>query len=140
MKKFILTGLLAAGFAASALAADVGISVHIAQPGAYGRIDIGNFPQPQFLYQLPVIVTPAPVVIEQQPIYLYVPAAQARNWGRYCGRYNTCGQPVYFVQEGWYRNVYVPAQRHRNHDHDDDDNHRGKHGHGHGDHGDEHDD
>ena len=141
MKKFVLTGLIAAGFTASALAADVGVSIHIAQPSVYGRIDLGNLPQPQFLYQRPVIITPAPVVLEQQPIYLYVPVAQARNRGRYCGRYDTCGQPVYFVQEGWYRNVYVPAQRRRSHEHDDDNDHQGQHEHEHehGDHG-EHDD
>lgn len=33
-----------------ALAADVGISVSIGQPGFYGRLDIGDYPQPQVIY------------------------------------------------------------------------------------------
>jgi hypothetical protein len=39
----------------------------------------------------------------QQPIYLYVPPAHQANWGRYCGRYAACRQPVYFVHEDWVR-------------------------------------
>ena len=132
MKKLILSALLAVGLATSALAADVGVSVHIAQPGVYGRIEIGNLPVPQVVYQQPVVIAPAPVVIDQQPIYLYVPAVEARNWGRYCGRYNTCGRPVYFVQETWYRDVYVPMQRGRHHEHDDDNDDEGQRGNGHG--------
>ena len=48
--------LIAAALAAAtvpALAADVGVSVHVGQPGFYGRIDIGNFPPPRLLYPRP---------------------------------------------------------------------------------------
>ena len=38
-------GLLAAA-AVPAQATDVGVSIGISQPGVYGRIDIGRFPQP----------------------------------------------------------------------------------------------
>ncbi len=38
-----LAGLLAG---APAQATDVGVSIGINQPGIYGRIDIGRFPQP----------------------------------------------------------------------------------------------
>ncbi len=44
--------------------------------------------------------------MQRQPIYLYVPSAQQQNWGRYCGRYGACGQPVYFVRDEWVRERY----------------------------------
>ncbi len=123
MKRIILTALLAASVAAPALAADVGVSVSIGQPGFYGRIDIGNYPQPQLIYPQPVVIAPAPYAVVQQPIYLRVPPGHAQNWGKHCGRYNACGQRVYFVQDQWYSQVYAPAYRERSRggrDHDDD--------------------
>jgi hypothetical protein len=45
------------------------------------------------------------------------------------GRYNACGQRVYFVQEGWYNTVYVSSNhrgRDRHHEYDDDDHKHGK--------------
>jgi len=117
---------------------DVGVSIGINQPGAYGRIDIGNYPQPALVYAQPVVITPTPVVMYQRPIYLYVPVGYQQDWGRYCGRYSACGQPVYFVQEQWVRERYRhehegrDERRSRGHDHDDDDHgHHGKHGRGH---------
>lgn len=111
--------LLAAG-AIAAHAADVGVSVSIGQPGYYGRLDIGNFPQPVVLY-------PQPVVIAQQaqyasgPLYLRVPPEHRRHWSRHCGYYQACGVPVYFVQDRWYRDVYAPryVQEHRGYRDDD---------------------
>lgn len=101
---------LAAGAAA---ATDVGVSVQIGQPGFYGRIDIGNsYPQPQVLYPQPVIIRPVVGVIAQ-PAYLRVPPGHAKDWGKHCGKYNACGQQVYFVQDGWYNNVYVPEYEHK---------------------------
>lgn len=111
MKKFVLVGLLAAGFSASVLSADVGVSIHVAQPGVYGRIDIGNFPPPAVILPQPVIVSPQPVLVQQQPVYLYVPPGHQKNWAKYCGRYRACGEPVYFVQENWVRERY--EERHR---------------------------
>ena len=118
-------------------ATDVGVSVSIGQPGFYGRIDIGNtMPQPVLVYPQPVVIAPTPVAVVQQPIYLRVPPGHYKSWGRYCGRYNACGQRVYFVQDGWYNTVYAPAYRAQyrgdhDHDHDDHDHGRG-HGKGHG--------
>ena len=137
MKRMLLAAALAATAMAPALAADVGVSVSIGQPGFYGRIDIGNYPQPQVIYPQPVIIAPAPYAVVQRPIYLRVPPGHAKNWGKHCSRYAACGQPVYFVQDGWYQNVYAPHYRedHRHDRRDDrDDDHRGK-GRGHGKHG-----
>jgi hypothetical protein len=63
------------------------------------------------IYAEPVVIQPVPVGVVRQPIYLHVPPGHAKNWRKHCGKYNACGQPVYFVQENWYNNVYVPRYR-----------------------------
>ena len=110
MKRILLSALLAAA-CAPALATDVGVSIGIAQPGFYGRIDLGTFPRPMLIYPEPMVIRPIPGGPPRQPIYLHVPPGHAKDWGKHCQRYNACGQPVYFVQERWYNDVYVPAQR-----------------------------
>jgi hypothetical protein len=107
-----------------AQAADVGVSVQINQPGFYGRIDLGKFPQPQVVYPQPVIIQPVQVAVVQAPIYLRVPPGHSKNWGKHCAKYNACGQPVYFVQEQWYQDQNMHGQ-HRG------DRHESKHGKGH---------
>ena len=112
MKKILL--LLGALALAPAFAqTSVGVSVGIYQPGVYGRIDIGNFPQPRVVYPEPVVILPSPVAVYQRPVYLYVPPGHQKNWGKYCGRYNACGQPVYFVQEEWVRERYEERRGHQ---------------------------
>ena len=103
----LLTLALAANAVLPATAAtSVGISIGINAPGQYGRIDINNYPQPVLVSQQPFIYAPSQVAVYQRPIYLYVPQVQQASWGRYCGRYSACGQPVYFVQESWVRDEY----------------------------------
>lgn len=99
---------LAAMTPAHAADVDVGVSVSIGQPGFYGRIDIGGYgPPPVLVYPQPVIIAPPPrVVVQRQPIYLHVPPGHAKNWRKHCGYYGACAQPVYFVQEDWYRKHY----------------------------------
>jgi hypothetical protein len=112
MKRFLCaSAAVMAAVTAPAIAADVGVSVQVGEPGFYGRIDIGNFPQPQLIYPQPVVIQPVPAGVVRQPIYLHVPPGHAKNWRRHCHRYNACGQPVYFVHDGWYNNVYVPRYR-----------------------------
>lgn len=87
----------------SAHAADVFINATVSgvlAPGVYGRIDIGGAPPPPVLYPQPVIIArPAiAVAVPPQPLYLYVPPGHAKNWAKHCGKYNACGQPVYFVK------------------------------------------
>ena len=123
--------------AVPAIAADVGVSVQIGEPGFYGRIDIGNFPQPQVIYPRPVVILPVPVGVAGPAIYLRVPPGHAKNWRKHCGKYNACGQPVYFVQDRWYNDVYVPRYRESHghghgEGHGDDRSQRHDHGHGHG--------
>ena len=130
--KSLLSLALAAALAAAAAGAhaetNVGVSIGINQPGVYGRVDIGNFPQPAVVYAQPVLIERPRVVVDRRPIYLYVPPGHQKNWSKHCGRYAACGQPVYFVQEQWVRERYVrehPGWRDRR-----DDDRRG-HGHGH---------
>ena len=101
---FSMTLVLAASLAGAlpAQAADVGVSINVSQPGVYGRIDIGRFPQPQLYVQQPVIIS-APTYAAPPPVYLWVPPGHRKDWRRYCGQYQACGQPVYFVQDNWYR-------------------------------------
>lgn len=145
--KFLIQAAVAvsAVFSFSAVAADVGVSISVGQPGFYGQIDIGNFPRPQLVYAQPLVIRP-PVGIVYEPIYLNVPPGQAKKWGYYCGRYNACGRPVYFVQNRWYNDVYVPEYRNRHggkhdrdyghdSDHGWDDRDHGHKGHGKNDHG-----
>ncbi len=138
----LLTGLLALAALAPAQAADVdvGVSISVGQPGFYGRIDIGNVPPPVVVYPQPVIIQQVPVAVVRQPIYLHVPPGHQKDWGRHCYRYAACNQPVYFVQDTWYQQVYVPQYRQRyapppppsrKYKHDDDDRGKGK-GHGRG--------
>lgn len=109
--KRLLLGAALATLAGVALAADVGVSVTVGQPGFYGRIDIGNAPQPRLIYSTPVIIQQGPVVMMRQPIYLRVPPGHEKHWDKNCYKYNACGQPVYFVQDNWYRNEYVNRNR-----------------------------
>jgi len=110
MKK-LLFALCAGALALPAFAADVGVSISISQPGVYGRVDIGRFPQPQVVVAQPVIVQrpvivqqpqPQVVVVQPEPVYMWVPPGHRKNWRRYCAQYNACGVPVYFVRHDWY--------------------------------------
>ncbi len=124
MKKILFAALMAVT-AAPAFAVDVGISLTIGQPGFYGRIDIGDFPQPQLIFSSPVIILRSAGVV-REPIYLHVPPGHAKKWSKHCHKYNACGQPVYFVQESWYNNEYVPQYNKRQGKGKDKDKSKGK--------------
>src|SRR5262245_37825854 len=129
MRRFFLFSFLAlVAFATPALAANVDVNISIGAPGYYGLIDPRGFPQPVLVYPEPVIIQPAPVGVIRQPVYLRVPPGHAKHWAKHCARYHACGEPVYFVQDGWYRDVSAPHFVHehghghgRGHDNDDDD-------------------
>jgi uncharacterized protein YcfJ len=107
-----LSCLIAAlAMSAPVFAGDVGVSVRVGEPGFYGRIDVGNLPAPRVVYAQPIVVAPASYNVAPAPIYLRVPPGHARNWRKHCARYDACGVPVYFVQDRWYNDVYVPYSR-----------------------------
>jgi len=105
--------LAAAALAAALLAAmpvhaadvDVGVSIGFSQPGVYGRIDIGTYPQPQVIVAQPVIIQKPSRV--PPPVYLWVPPGHQKNWKKHCKEYNACGVPVYFVKDEWYQETVV---------------------------------
>ena len=111
--KRILIAVLLTSSAVAANAADVGISISVGQPGFYGQINIGSAPRP-------VLINPQPVIIQRggvvtPPIYLRVPPRHHKYWKKYCHRYNACNRRVYFVQDKWYKDVYVPHYRAKHH-------------------------
>ena len=108
MKKLLVStiGLL---FLSSALAANAGVSLVVGEPGYYGRIDIGSFPKPRLVYGKPVVVER--IYVESAPVYFHVPPGHARHWDKHCHEYRACGDRVYFVEESWYEQVYVPEYR-----------------------------
>jgi len=101
--KRLLMSVLAAAASLPAFAADVGVSVTFSEPGVYGRVDIGRFPQPQLVVPQPVVIQPPARVVAAppvQPIYMWVPYDHRKDWARHCARYHACGVPVYFVKIG----------------------------------------
>ena len=81
----------------------------IGDPGYYGQVDLAGAAPPPVVYSTPVIVQQTPVYYP--PVYLRVPPMYYQNWGQYCGYYNACSYPVFFVQDGWYMNWYSPWYR-----------------------------
>ena len=117
---------LAAGLAAApAFAANVGVSVQVSQPGVYGRVDIGRYPEPVLVAPQPVVVA-RPVVAAPEPMYLWVPPGHRQNWRKHCGHYNACGAPVYFVDDRWYEG-HVMAEHHHDEHHKGKDKEKGHH-------------
>ena len=141
MKRLIAALALTAAAVPALAAVDVGVSVNIGQPGFYGQIDIGNAPRPVLVQPQPVIIQSAPRNAVVQPVYLVVPPGHRKHWDKHCHEYHACGRPVYFVQENWYNEQYVPYYRQSHgeggYGRDDDRGDwgdRGGHGHGHGNH------
>ena len=119
MKRFLIAAAIAAATVTTpALAADVGVSVSIGQPGFYGRLDIGDYPPPQVIYRQPRVIERVPM--DRPPIYLRVPPGHAKHWSKHCHKYNACGERVYFVQDNWYNREYVPRYQEQHRDRRDD--------------------
>jgi hypothetical protein len=104
---------LLAGAVGTACAADldIGVSIGISQPGVYGRIDIGRFPQPQVVVAQPVVVLAPPRGARArpvEPVYMWVPPGHRKKWSKHCRAYDACGVPVVFVQDAWYERHVMP--------------------------------
>ncbi len=137
MKRLIAALALTAAAVPAFAAVDVGVSINVGQPGFYGQIDLGNAPRPVLVQPQPMVVQPAPRGVPVQPVYLVVPPGHQKHWDKHCYEYNACGRPVYFVDERWYNEQYVPYYR-QNHGgggwdrRGDDRGDWGDRGHGHG--------
>jgi hypothetical protein len=118
MKHFLIAAAVAAvTLTTPALAADVGVSISIGQPGFYGRLDIGDYPQPQVIYRQPMAIERVPM--DRPPIYLRVPPGHAKHWRKHCREYNACGERVFFVQDNWYNREYAPRYQEQHRDRGD---------------------
>jgi hypothetical protein len=135
MKRFLIAATVAAATVATfnsvALAADVGVSLSIGQPGFYGQLNIGGYPQPRVLYRQPIAIGRIPM--DRPPIYMRVPPGHAKHWRKHCREYNACGERVLFVRDDWYNREYVPRyqEQHRDRGNDDRGEHRNDQGGGH---------
>lgn len=132
----LATLMVAAVLPTVASAADVGVSVNISQPGFYGRIDLGRVSQPAVIFGQPMIIEHRAMPVMREPIYLRVPPGHEKNWAKHCRKYSACAQPVYFVQDSWYREVYAPRydgepprRSDRREDRRDERHDNGRHGH-----------
>jgi hypothetical protein len=80
-------------------------------PGIYGRVDMANRTKPPLVYQQPMFIEQpenATGVIE--PVYLHVPPDHAKNWKKFCEKYEACDKPVYFVKSAEYEPGYKPPE------------------------------
>jgi hypothetical protein len=115
MKRTLIAAAGFALFAATGLADAASWSV-VVQPGIYGRVEVGGYVEaPQVYSTQPVMAVDngdGDVVEEyvdtayaraQPPVYLWVPEYQRTHWAQYCREYGAYGVPVYFVEDGWYR-------------------------------------
>jgi len=113
----LAAAMIGGAWVAPAVAGELGISITIGEPGFYGRLDIGDFPQPELIYTQPLIIERADGYGSRQPVYLRVPPGHERHWREHCHQYNACGQPVYFVRDNWYLRTYAPHYREHHHGH-----------------------
>lgn len=108
MKRLLFFALLALPIVSQA---QFNFNVTIGDPGYYGQIYFDDG-QPQVMNTVPVVAYPGPPNYAP-PIYLRVPLYVYQNWQQYCGNYNACYTPVYFVQDYWYQRFYIPWYRNR---------------------------
>ena len=130
MKQIFAFALAAIALVPALAETSVGVSIGINQPGVYGQINIGNFPQPRLINVQPILIAPPAHHMQQEAMYLYVPPGHQKNWRKHCARYHACGRPVYFVHEEWVRERYE-EQRYGN-DRGDSERGRGNKDHGRG--------
>jgi hypothetical protein len=105
MKRLLFAAAMVAA-ATAALAGDNQGHASIGQPDYYGRLDFGDYPQPQVINRHPIAIEQVPT--NRPPVYLRVPPGQTKNWSKHCREYNACSERVFFVQDNWYNRDYVP--------------------------------
>lgn len=139
MKRTLIAAAGLALVAASGMAEAASWSI-VVEPGVFGRVAIGGYATAPLVYEAqPVVALGDGQVVEQaadpryvgddggvpvysppadvpSPVYLWVPEWQRTHWAQACNGYGACGVPVYFVQDGWYRDnvmrrAWTPEQR-----------------------------
>jgi hypothetical protein len=95
---------------ASADSADSAVISGAVTPGVYGRVDVANKPLPALVYEQPMFVERPDTAGRVEPLYLHVPPEHARNWKKYCDKYQACDHPVYFVKSAEYEPGNKPPE------------------------------
>ncbi|MDO5654188.1 MAG: hypothetical protein Q4G39_08820 [Brachymonas sp.] len=118
-KKWLATLTLGAMGTVGANVAQAQVTIHpylnisVGAPlvtGTYGRIQFDpGVPVPPLYSPTPVLIRRP--VVNTQPVYMYVPTQHRQNWASYCGRYNACQMPVYFVNAAAVRRPRVVTQQ-----------------------------
>ena len=113
MKRLVL-GLMGVGLAfgltiAVAQAAPAADGLLDPDPGLYGKLDLSKFPKPQVLNVKPLLVSTAKGASKAKPVFVHVRPGWELHWSAHCAAYDACSVPVYFVTEGWFVHVYLPA-------------------------------
>ena len=113
IKIFVLASLVLASLTARAAQPAIDLSKGgKLTPGVYGQVKFGK--------EIPPLVYPEPKVIaiythpvKQEPIYLYVPPAHAKQWDKHCREYKACSRPAYFVKSREYEPGYVAPEKNK---------------------------
>lgn len=100
-RKFLLLALLA-----GPAFGHVAVNVQVGDPGYYGPLVVEERLAPALVYPQPVV---GRGVTRNEPLFLRVPPGHVKHWDKHCADYRACGQPVYFVRDDWYHEVYVPT-------------------------------
>lgn len=78
-------------------------------PSLYGKLDVSRFKRPETTHHRPVIADGQVRRTSMAPIYIHLPPGQQQHWATRCAEFAACKTPVYFVSEGWFMTVYLPA-------------------------------
>jgi hypothetical protein len=78
-------------------------------PGVYGRLETVK-PNLPLVYEQPMFIEPPETGGKVEPLYVHVPKEHAKNWKKYCGKYDACARPVYFVKSAEYEPGYEAAK------------------------------
>ena len=106
MKQLLIAAAVVAATITSAHAADVGVPLTVGQPGFYGQIDIGNFPQPQVINPQPVIILRGRTSARR---FIFAYRRVTPNIGASTAACTTpAASALFFVQDNWYNREYVP--------------------------------
>jgi hypothetical protein len=79
-------------------------------PGVYGRVSVANKPLPPLVYEQAMFVERPDTAGRVEPLYLHVPPEHAKNWRKYCDKYQACDHPVFFVKSAEYEPGYEPPK------------------------------
>ena len=105
MKRLLFAAALAAT-TFPALANDVGVSISIGQPGSYGRIDLGGYPQPRVMFR---------AAMNRPQIYMHVPPALPKT-GASTAVLTSPVENGSIFQNNWYERNFVSHYQAQNHD------------------------